>query len=80
MQPFAVDGLRLDVRASVGVAIAPERGGRNPSSIMRRADVAMYLAKEGGGGVRFYEVAKDRSTLRRLTLATELRRPSSTRP
>ena len=28
MQPFAVDGLLLDVRASVGVAIAPERGGR----------------------------------------------------
>ena len=75
MQPFAVDGLLLDVRASVGVAIAPERGrARNPGSIMRHADVAMYLAKERGGGVRFYEVAEDRSTLRRLTLATELRR------
>ncbi len=66
MQPFAVDGLLLDVRASVGVAIAPERRrARNPISIMRPADVAMYLAKECGGGVRFYEVAEDRSTLRR---------------
>ncbi|MGH9106154.1 MAG: putative bifunctional diguanylate cyclase/phosphodiesterase, partial [Acidimicrobiales bacterium] len=35
---------------------------------------AMYLAKAAGGGVRFYDPAEDHSTLRRLTLATELRR------
>jgi diguanylate cyclase (GGDEF)-like protein len=73
-KPFAIEGLLLDVRASVGVAIAPERGrGRSPGNIMRHADIAMYLAKEAGGGVRFYKLAEDRSTLRRLTLATELR-------
>ncbi len=74
-RPLAVEGLLLDVRASIGVAIAPERGHhRDANNLMRHADVAMYLAKASGGGVRFYDPAEDHSTLRRLTLATELRR------
>jgi diguanylate cyclase (GGDEF)-like protein len=74
-RPLAVEGLLLDVRASIGVAIAPERGHqRDATNLMRHADVAMYLAKASGGGVRFYDPAEDHSTLRRLTLATELRR------
>jgi diguanylate cyclase (GGDEF)-like protein len=74
-RPLAVEGLLLDVRASIGVAVAPERGRqRDATNLMRHADVAMYLAKASGGGVRFYDPAEDHSTLRRLTLATELRR------
>lgn len=74
-QPMAVDDLSLDVRASLGVAIAPPQGrGRDAVSLVRRADVAMYAAKESGGGTRFYDPSQDRSTLRSLTLATELRR------
>ncbi len=74
-RPLAVEGLLLDVRASIGVAVTPERGRhRDATNLMRHADVAMYLAKAAGGGVRFYDPAEDRSTLRRLTLATELRR------
>jgi diguanylate cyclase (GGDEF)-like protein len=74
-QPFAVKGLLLDIGASMGVAVAPSHGrSRDGTNLMRHADVAMYLAKEAGGGVRFYDPAEDRSTLRRLTLATELRR------
>jgi diguanylate cyclase (GGDEF)-like protein len=78
-RPLAVEGLLLDVRASMGVAVAPPPGRqRDPTSLMRHADVAMYLAKASGGGVRFYDPAEDRSTLRRLTLATELRRAIET--
>jgi diguanylate cyclase (GGDEF)-like protein len=74
-QPFAVKGLLLDIGASMGVAVAPSYGrSRDGTNLMRHADVAMYLAKEAGGGVRFYDPSEDRSTLRRLTLATELRR------
>jgi diguanylate cyclase (GGDEF)-like protein len=74
-RPLAVEGLLLDVRASIGVAVSPERGRhRDATNLMRHADVAMYLAKAAGGGVRFYDPAEDHSTLRRLTLATELRR------
>jgi diguanylate cyclase (GGDEF)-like protein len=74
-RPLAVEGLLLDIRASIGVAVSLERGcHRDATNLMRHADVAMYLAKASGGGVRFYDPAEDRSTLRRLTLATELRR------
>jgi diguanylate cyclase (GGDEF)-like protein len=75
MTPFELEGIKLDVRASIGVAVAPLSGrGRDPQALMRRADIAMYIAKENGGGLHFYDPGEDRSTLRRLTLATELRR------
>jgi len=74
-QPCAVGGLLLDIRASMGVAVASGyKGGRDGTNLMSHADVAMYLAKQSGGGVRFYDPAEDHSTLRHLTLATELRR------
>ena len=74
-QPCAVEGLLLDVRASMGVAVAlPQGRARDATDLMRHADVAMYMAKGSGGGARFYDPAEDRSTLRSLTLATELRR------
>jgi len=74
-RPMAVENLLLDIRASLGVAVAPGRGrGRDAVNLVRHADIAMYAAKEAGGGIRFYDPSEDRSTLRRLTLATELRR------
>jgi EAL domain-containing protein (putative c-di-GMP-specific phosphodiesterase class I) len=41
---------------------------------MRRADVAMYQAKEGATGVERYSVQQDDSSLARLALAADLRR------
>jgi diguanylate cyclase (GGDEF)-like protein/PAS domain S-box-containing protein len=47
-EPFAVDGVEVYVTASVGVAL---RGGsEEAAALLRDADVAMYRAKEGGGG------------------------------
>jgi predicted signal transduction protein with EAL and GGDEF domain len=74
-QPFAVKGLLLDIGASMGVAVAGANDrARDATSLMRHADIAMYVAKEAGGGVRFYDPAEDRSGVRSLTLATDLRR------
>ncbi len=72
-QPLGVDGLLLDVRASLGVAVSPFHS-QDATGLLRHSDIAMYAAKGSGGGVRFYDRAEDRSTLRRLRLATELRR------
>jgi diguanylate cyclase (GGDEF)-like protein len=71
-QPLGVEGLLLDVRASLGVAVSPPNS-HDAAGLLRHADIAMYAAKGSGGGVRFYDRAEDRSTLRRLRLATELR-------
>jgi diguanylate cyclase (GGDEF)-like protein len=71
--PLGVDGLLLDIRASLGMAVSPQ-DSHDATSLMRHADIAMYAAKHSGGGIHFYDRVEDRSTLRRLRLATELRR------
>jgi diguanylate cyclase (GGDEF)-like protein len=71
-QVFVVDGIAVEVRASIGVAVSPEHG-RDSNLLMQRADVAMYVAKDGHSGCEMYEVAKDRYSERRLSLAAELR-------
>ena len=48
---MVVEGLRLEVRASLGVAMAPDHGG-DRSTLLRRADIAMYHAKTVGSGSR----------------------------
>ena len=64
--------LRLEVRASLGVAIAPDHG-TDRSTLLRRADIAMYHAKTNGTGIECYQPERDPHTTRRLVLASELR-------
>ena len=45
-QPVDVDGLRLPVTSSIGVAWL--RAGESPTELLRRADEALYQAKRGG--------------------------------
>ena len=72
-RPIVVDGRELFVSASVGIVVADARVAV-ADSLLRDADVAMYRAKESGGGR--YEIfdAKLRArVLRRLTVEQELR-------
>jgi diguanylate cyclase (GGDEF)-like protein len=56
---MVVDGVRLDVSASLGVAVAPDHG-RDRSTLLRAADVAMYQAKANGGGAALYDPERTR--------------------
>jgi diguanylate cyclase len=71
-RPFEVEGLALDVGVSVGVAVYPEHATED-GELLRRADVAMYLAKGAGGGVALYDPARDLHTRDRLALGQQLR-------
>jgi diguanylate cyclase len=71
-RPFEVEGLALDIGVSVGVAVYPEHATED-GELMRRADVAMYLAKGAGGGVALYDPARDLHTRDRLALGQQLR-------
>jgi diguanylate cyclase (GGDEF)-like protein len=71
-QPFAIDGLTLDVGVSVGIALYPEHASQD-GELLRRADVAMYLAKGAGGGVALYDPRRDLHTRDRLVLGQQLR-------
>ena len=48
-EPFEIDGLVLEVAASVGIALA-DTSDDSASELVRKADVAMYVAKGRGKG------------------------------
>ena len=71
-------GLMLNIRASIGISVA-ERSDETLTGLLKRADVAMYTAKRAGGGVKLYDPATDRHTIRRLIVSTELRQALESR-
>ena len=70
--PFILEGLKLDVQASVGIALCPEHG-TDPDTLLQRADVAMYVAKRNHSGLVEYSAKLDRHSPHRLMLMGELR-------
>ncbi len=70
--PIEIAGVIVDVRASLGVAVAPE-DGNDATTLLQRADVAMYIAKSDHQGVAFYEPQTDPYSPERLSLAADLR-------
>jgi diguanylate cyclase (GGDEF)-like protein len=72
-EPLRLDGMTLTVEASVGIATYPA-DAPDVETLLRRADVAMYLAKEHHTGVEGYDAARDRNSPARLTLLGDLRR------
>jgi diguanylate cyclase (GGDEF)-like protein len=73
-----VGNLTLTIRASIGAAVAPAHGG-DAETLLRRADVAMYAAKEDQSGVRVYQPEDDQNSARRLALVADLREAISSR-
>jgi diguanylate cyclase (GGDEF)-like protein len=72
-RPFALDGMMMSVRASIGIAVSPDHGD-DDETLMRRADVAMYKAKRAGGGIAVYDRETEQSNAQRLSLAGDLER------
>jgi len=70
--PVIVDGHALDIGASIGVALFPRHGDDAPT-LLRRADVAMYVAKRARTGVSVYHEEQDQHSAQRLALMTSLR-------
>jgi diguanylate cyclase len=75
--PFQVDGLTLDVDASIGVAAYPDHGA-GADELLQRADVAMYAAKAAHLSYVVYDPGLDRHSPRRLGLLGQLRRAIAT--
>jgi diguanylate cyclase len=71
-EPVDVDGLRLTVEGSVGIACAPQDAG-SPEELLRRADVALYQAKSARGQWMRYDAERDDSSVHRQALVAELR-------
>jgi diguanylate cyclase (GGDEF)-like protein len=67
-----VEDLRIDAEASFGIALYPDHGG-DPATLLRQAEVAMYVAKQGRLGAAFYDSRQDRHSVERLSLVGDLR-------
>jgi diguanylate cyclase (GGDEF)-like protein len=70
--PFELDGVRVQIDASIGIALHPE-DAPDAATLLRNADVAMYDAKRHGGGARLYSDANDHHSRDRLAFVTDLR-------
>ena len=72
-EPFELEGLSLDVEASIGVALYPEHAS-DPDELLQHADIAMYVAKDTHAGYVLFDPTLDQHSPRRLALLGELRR------
>lgn len=70
--PFTLEGLPLDVTASIGIALFPAHG-TDAATLMRRADVAKYAARQAGSGYSIYTAGQDHYSPQRLALIGEVR-------
>ncbi len=70
--PIDLDGISVQVVASIGIALFPDHGP-DARALVRSADTAMYTAKRSGAGPTVYDSSQYRSTLDKLTIFTELR-------
>ncbi|HWV17102.1 MAG TPA: EAL domain-containing protein [Rhodocyclaceae bacterium] len=72
-RPFDLDGLKVEISTSIGIAIYPGDAG-NAMELTRNADTAMYGAKESGrNAYRFYQAEMTRAAQHRIEMEHALR-------
>jgi diguanylate cyclase (GGDEF)-like protein/PAS domain S-box-containing protein len=72
--PYEVDGHHLNIRTSIGIALAPEHG-TDVDQLMKNADLALYKAKsEGRDAYRLFEDAMGTEARKRRSLQIDLRK------
>jgi len=72
-RPFVLDGLPVDVSASIGIAVQGERG-EDGAALLRQAEAAMYDAKHRGDQVAVYTRDATHHSPDRIALLGDLRR------
>jgi diguanylate cyclase (GGDEF)-like protein/PAS domain S-box-containing protein len=72
-QPMFLDGQRLQVTPSIGVALIPDDGS-TPDDLLKRADIALYRAKDSGRNVtQLYHATMQKAASERLQMENDLR-------
>ena len=73
LEPHAeIDGNSIVVAGTLGIAMFPEHG-EDAEELLRRADIAMYVAKHIQSDFSVYDVAYDTHSVKQLALKAELR-------
>ncbi len=72
-EPLYLEGELVDIDASIGISIFPEHGD-DPDTLLRHADVAMYVAKRENDVVQVYRHDYDPQSAERISLKSDLKR------
>lgn len=70
--PFVIEGNPLQIEASFGIVLYPEHG-EDAETLIKLADVALYMAKGSTSGFAVYSPEQDQHSLKQLILLGELR-------
>ncbi|WP_028775166.1 EAL domain-containing protein [Shewanella waksmanii] len=71
--PFDLSNDRVVVGVSIGIVLYPE-DDQNEQALLRKADIAMYHAKSGGGNrYQFYSESLNRNAIRQLEVENLIR-------
>jgi diguanylate cyclase (GGDEF)-like protein len=76
-RPITVGGIELEIDASIGIVLFPEHGA-DAETLLRRADVALYLSKDAHVPT-LYASEQDHYSPERLALVSDLRRALTSR-
>lgn len=72
-EPMLLDGHRLQVTPSIGIALVPDHGD-NPTDLLKRADIALYRAKDSGRNtLQIFRKSMQDAASERLRLENDLR-------
>ena len=71
-KPFSLNKQNFSITASIGIATYPEHG-LDISTLLKRADVAMYVAKRSKSGYFVYDSSEDQHSPGRLALMNDLK-------
>jgi diguanylate cyclase (GGDEF)-like protein/PAS domain S-box-containing protein len=72
-EPMFLDGHRLQVTPSIGIALIPDHGS-TPADLLKRADIALYRAKDSGrNAIQMFHSTMQKDASDRLRLENDLR-------
>ncbi|HLD65757.1 MAG TPA: EAL domain-containing protein, partial [Pseudomonas sp.] len=72
-EPMFLDGHRLQVTPSIGIALIPDHGD-TPADLLKRADIALYRAKDSGrNAIQLFRTTMQHAASERLRLENDLR-------
>lgn len=72
-EPMFLDGQRLQVTPSIGIALIPDHGS-NPADLLKRADIALYRAKDAGRNTtQLFHFDMQTAASQRMRMESDLR-------
>ncbi|MBT8764722.1 sensor domain-containing protein [Metapseudomonas boanensis] len=72
-EPMQLDGHRLQVTPSIGIALIPDHG-ETPADLLKRVDIALYRAKDSGrNAIQMFRRTMQDAASERLRLENDLR-------